>query len=355
VKKRILGIVVKYGLGIGALAYVLFTYWSPADGSPGLSEALQRPVHFMPLVLAGTVYLVAVLLTFFRWYLLVRAQDLPFTMRDGVRLGFIGYFLSTCTFLPGSVSGDIVKAAFLARQQDRRTVAVATVLIDRLIGLCGLFWLVAVIGGIFWAGGWIEKLTTNPAGVIALETIVWTAGLMSVGSVLFWVLLGFLPSRRAEIFAGRLTKIPKIGGSLAELWRAVWLYRCRGRSVGLALLLALVGHVGFVVTFYFAAHTLSSWDAVPSLVPNFLVVPVGMTIQAGFPAPQGIGGAEYAFGKLYELLGFAFVSGVLASLVQRAITWVVGLSGYVVYLRLRPGLQPVSEQEPEEYVVAKAG
>ena len=51
------------------------------------------------------------------------------------------------------------------------------------------------------------------------------------------MLLGFLPGRRAEIFAGRLTRIPKVGGSLAELWRAVWLYRCRGRGVGLALLL----------------------------------------------------------------------------------------------------------------------
>ena len=176
-----------------------------------------------------------------------------------------------------------------------------------------------------------------------------------MGSLVFWLLLGFLPSRRAEIFAGRLTRIPKIGGSLAELWRAVWLYRCRGRSVGVAMILALVGHVGFVLTFYFAAHTLSPADAVPTLGPNFLVVPVGMTIQAGFPAPQGIGGAEIAFGELYRLLGFDAVGGVLACLVQRAITWVVGLSGYVVYLRMRPSMQQPAEQEAQELVVAKAG
>jgi preprotein translocase subunit Sss1 len=354
VKKQVLRIVLKYGLGLGLLAYVIWCYWRPVDGSPGLADALEHPIHPLPLLLAALICTAGVLLTFVRWYILVRAQDLPFTVSGALRLGFIGYFLSS--FLPGSVSGDIVKAAFIARQQDRRTVAVATVLIDRLIGLCGLFWLVAMLGGIFWAGGWLHELAASEEGVLVLETIVGGAGLLTAGSIVFWLLLGFLPSRRADIFAGRLKKIPKIGGSLAELWRAVWMYRCRGRSVGLALGLALVGHVGFVLTLYLSAHTLCPPGEVPALGPHFLVVPVGMTIQAGFPAPGGVGGGEYAFGKLYEILGFAMASGVLAALVQRAITWALGLVGYIVYLRMRPTLQPVAgELGARPVVVAKAG
>src|SRR5262245_34179794 len=124
----------KYGLGLGLLVWVISKNWN------GLAEALSRPLQITPLLLAILVYLSAVLLTFVRWYVLVRAQDLPFTLFNAVRLGLVGVSMST--LLPGSIGGDIFKAAFIAREQSRRTVAVSTVLIDRVIGLLGLIWLV---------------------------------------------------------------------------------------------------------------------------------------------------------------------------------------------------------------------
>ena len=83
--------------------------------------------------------------------MLVRAQDLPFTLPNAMRLGLVAFFFNA--FLPGSIGGDIVKAAFLAKEQSRRTVAVATVIIDRAVGLWGLFWLVALLGSVFWVAG----------------------------------------------------------------------------------------------------------------------------------------------------------------------------------------------------------
>ena len=41
----------------------------------------------------------------------------------------------------------------VAREQSRRTVAVATVIMDRVIALWGLFWFVALLGGAFWLTG----------------------------------------------------------------------------------------------------------------------------------------------------------------------------------------------------------
>src|SRR6202040_2248363 len=139
------------GLGLGLLAWVILAYWhisSPDGQEVGLAGVLQRPVDLPYLALAGVLALASVLLTFVRWYILVRAQDLPFTLPSALRLGMIGYYLST--FLPGAVGGDIIKAAFIAREQSRRTVAVTTVIMDRVMGLCGLIWLVALIGGYFW-------------------------------------------------------------------------------------------------------------------------------------------------------------------------------------------------------------
>jgi uncharacterized membrane protein YbhN (UPF0104 family) len=261
-----------------------------------------------------------------------------------MRLGLIGYYLST--FLPGSVGGDIIKAAFIAREQRRRTVAVATVLIDRAVGLCGLFWLVTLLGSCFWLSGYLDP------SVQTLTSILVGAAALSAGSLVFWFMLGWLPPHRAERFAGRLSRIPKVGHALAEFWRAVWMYRCQGRSVFLALIMAMVGHVGFVLTFYFAAMTLVDADQIPSLADHFLLVPVGMAIQAGFPAPGGVGGGEIGYGSLYSLLGKPFRYGVLGSLVQRVITWFLAMAGYLVYLRMRPTLTPVREEAEKELAVS---
>jgi hypothetical protein len=215
------------------------------------------------------------------------------------------------------------------------TVAVATVIVDRVLGLVGLFWLVALVGAVYWANGWLASSVATAESAAALRAIVLVAGLLTAASLVFWLLLGVLSQRWAQAIANRLGRIPKVGGSLGELWRAVWLYRCRGRSVGLALLLAMVGHVGFVLCYYFTALAVCPDGAAPSLGLQFLVVPVGMTIQAGIPTPGGMGGGEFTFGELYRILGFAEADGVYMSFVQRVLTWVVALFGALLCLRRR--------------------
>ena len=51
------------------------------------------------------------LLTFIRWYYLVRALDLPFTLREALRLGFLGYLFNLMPM--GIVGGDLLKAVML--------------------------------------------------------------------------------------------------------------------------------------------------------------------------------------------------------------------------------------------------
>ena len=207
-------------------------------------------MHLSYLALASVIAGASVLLTFVRWYILVRAQGLPFTLPSVLRLGMVGFYLST--FLPFAIGGDVIKAAFIAREQSRRTVAVTTVIIDRVIGLCGLIWLTAICGSLFWLTGLLPTIATSEDAIVVLETIFVIAAGLTGASIVFWVLLGRLPLARAERLSEFLRKIPKVGGPLAELWQAGWLYRCQGRSVLLALGLAIAGHLGFVLVFFLA-------------------------------------------------------------------------------------------------------
>src|SRR5262249_39229682 len=165
-------------------------------------------------------------------------------------------------------------------------------------------------------------------------TIVVSALLIVAVSVTVWLLLGLLPDRRAERFAGRLTKLPVVGHSAAEFWRSVWVYRRRQAAVAKVMLLSWVGQVGFVFAFYCCARALWSPELgpVPTLTQHFLLVPIGLVMQAIIPTPGGAGAGEWGFAALYLLFGAAEANGVLASLVMRIISWVIGVGRYAVCL-----------------------
>lgn len=350
-KKTVLNLC-KYAVGLALLGWVIYMNWAPANGH-GLRETWQKhvvegePIQCPYLALAFTFFLASVLVTFVRWYLLVRAQGLPFRLPDAVRLGAVGFFFNS--FLPGAVGGDIIKAAFLAREQSRRTVAVATVIMDRAIALWALFWFVGLLGLVFWLAGMLPPNGAHAAQVIIIGSI----GITTV-SWLVWILLGLLPAARAERFAGRLERLPRVGGSAAEFWRAVWMYRSQQLAVYLVMVLSWVGHAGFVLTFYFCVLTL--WDPaggpIPSLTEHFLLVPIGLVIVAIPGLPGGLGLGEFGFGKLYEWFGCSADFGVLGSLVQRVVGWVIGLLGYFVYLRMRPVVRELmGEKAPKPIVL----
>src|SRR5437879_643636 len=129
--RRIFWPLLKYLLAFGLLGYVLYANWEPASGR-GLGDVWQKhvvggePINGGVLLIALALYATSLLITLYRWHLLMRAQGLPTPWWTTLRIGLVGYFFNT--FLPGSVGGDIVKAAAVARVQSRRAAAVATVL-----------------------------------------------------------------------------------------------------------------------------------------------------------------------------------------------------------------------------------
>jgi uncharacterized protein (TIRG00374 family) len=300
------------------------------------------PVHWEYLGLAFIICLAATLLTFVRWFVLVRAVNLPFTVTNAMRLGMIGYFFNT--FLPGSVGGDIVKAAFLAREHSRRTVAVATVLMDRVLALWAFICFVAVAGTIFYLCGMLEG-----EGMQASLWMTIGSGAAVLSSLVFWVLLGYLPQWRVDKFAWRLEhQIPKIGPSLAEFWRAVWMYRCQPRAVALTMVMTWIGEVGFILVFYFSVLTLWSpeYGRIPSLAEHLLLVPIGLVVMAIPLFPGGVGIGELGFGGLYATMGCVASLAVLGSLVQRVVMWGLALLGFLVYQRMKPAIKAATQTQP---------
>lgn len=394
-KKSLLLDTAKYVLAAGLLAWVVRSNWAPpptkavaalgastvglvasptgpllaaVSATPGRTDSRGlgyvwkrhvvegQPINAGYLALGFAVYLMAVFITLVRWHLLVKALDLTLSFRDAIRYGLVGIFFNT--FLPGSVGGDIVKAAALARTQNRRTAAVATVIMDRVIALWALVWFVAILGGVFWAAG----LLNGPAAAVASTIVLFAVAIVAVSAAV-WLVMGLLPDRRAEKFAGRLSRLPAVGHAAGEMWRSVWMYRKRQKAVAGVMALTWVGQVGFVVSFWCCASALWSPELgpIPSLTQHFLLVPIGLTMQALIPTPGGAGGGEWGFAALYVLFRASEANGVLGSLVQRMLSWVLGVGGYALALWLAPaakaktGVVPTARPVPARKPSAMAG
>lgn len=333
--RRITILVLKYGAGLAVLAWVLSAHWHMAapDGSDvGLAVMLDRRVRPLPLLAAAAAVVLSLSLTLTRWYILVRAQQLPFTPLSAVRLGLIGYAVST--FLPGSVGGDILKAALIAREQTRRTAAAATVLFDRVVGMTGLYSLAAGAGLVCEFTGVFRDLVPPGAPRAVIGGALTAAAGTVAGLVALWMLLCRFPESWSQALGVRLRRVPRLGAVLAECWGAARLYRTRPGAVAAAWALSVLHHSNLVLTIYLAAVSLAPPADVPPLAAHFLIVPIGSTVQAGAPVPGGVGVAEYGYGLLYEALGAAFAAGVLAALTVRALGWTVAFFGYLVYLVL---------------------
>jgi glycosyltransferase 2 family protein len=334
--KYLLTLLFKYGIGLGLLTFLVISNWA------GFKDVFSRSLRVEPLLWATAIATVGLIITFLRWHYLVVAVGLPFTRYNAIRLGLVGYYFNT--FMPGSIGGDIIKGYAIAKEQSRQTVAVATVLVDRIIGLWALVWFVAIIGTVFWLAN--DPILQN---VILLNIVRFTI-VVVVASMAFWFAIGSLSNERADRIANWLAGVRKIGGSLAELWRACWMYRQKSRAVLVAMIMSLVGHTGWVLVFHLtmtAFNYPNPEQAIGTFPEHMIVVPVGMTVQAVPLVPGGIGVGEAMYGELYVFIDRPRQNGVWGCLLQRVIFYGLALVGFIFYSRMRANIVKI-ENEIEE-------
>ncbi len=275
------------------------------------------------------VYLVSVISTFIRWRVLLHALHIKCSYADSIRLGFVGYVSSV--FLPGSITGDVFKAGFIVKENPgNRVGALASILVDRLVGLYSLFLLAALVG--------LFNLDTilnnaNPEATklkLAYYAICAFAAAGLVGYGLFLVI-----PFQGKGYGARIARIRFIGRVLSKILIAFTQYRRYPWAMVQAVVLGMLGHIGFVLSYYFASLALPGPGPTPSWQLHFLIIPFFMVFQAIPLTPGGnLGVGDLILGVLYTLVGGLELKGLLASLLQRLITWIVALIGLIWHIPL---------------------
>ena len=302
----------------------------------GVSEIAQQPLHWPSLLAAFGLCSGAIVLTFFRWYLLVWGLGFAFQIRDALRLGFIGYLFNFVA--PGAVGGDLVKAAMIAKEHPaRRTTAIATVLLDRILGLLALF----MIGACAACSQWTMIRQQSE-----LKGVVW---LLAGGSVagLIGLTLMLIPAVMRLSFWRFFTQLPKVGHLIGELIEGVRLYQARPRVLFAALGVSLIGHFGTISSFYFSARAVGGNTFVPSFLSHLFFIPAAEFIGVVLPVPGGIGALEWAVERFYQHADAAAGTGILTCLAYRAVTLAIALIGAGYYLTARREIAAAMLNQPQ--------
>lgn len=299
--KRVLsgrvGLALKLVLAFGLLAIAI------RSNREQLRDVLAHRPDFGLFLLGFVAYFAGLLLAFVRWYLLVRAVELPFRLRDALRLGFIGSLFNFV--IPGAIGGDFVRAAYLCREQKRSARPIASVIVDRMAGLEGLF-LLALIAGIL---GWseLEPPVRRLVTAAAIATAVTSAVLV----------LAFLPRRRV----GRSKR-------RAELAAVGDAYRARFPVVLASIAMGSLTHLLNVVGFYAVSRSII--PSGPGLREHLLIVPLVLFTTA-IPLPFGaLGVTEQISSRLFRLADSS--GGAVGMMAFRLLQLAAALIGSAVYL-----------------------
>lgn len=300
---------------IKILIAVSLFLWLISSGRLDLKLLLSVPISLWYLLGIG-VLLLSMLLQAFRWWWLVKAQDIPLPIGQAIQISWMAQFFSV--LLPGAAGGEVVRAYYISAENPSAKVAgISTVLVDKVIGLYSLLLLGAAA---------VIYISTNGANI---GSNIWQIGgsifAMVLAITLLFIFLWYKPTRTLILYVvpGRF-KSP-VKGMLDA-------YGDRVGILVVGLIISIVATFFYILAFMMAGQALQtevSWQAA------FLTVPL-ITIANSLPiAPGGIGVAEAVASVLFAQLGVG--AGASIMLLVRLWTMLLRLPGAFIYITRRTG------------------
>jgi uncharacterized protein (TIRG00374 family) len=327
---------VKFALSIGILVYL---FYSARAEDPELFDGfMSREKRWGWVGLGFLSCFLAHMFSFFRWRVLVRALDLPFTLFDAIRIGFISTFFSLFAF--GVIGGDTLRAFYVTRQvRDRAPEAICSVVADRVIGLMTMFSFASIAFLLIDT----SAIASEHPGKFATLNFVCKVVLGATSAGFLGMITLFLAPQivKTKLYQ-RLYAIPKTGPITERLTEVVMTYRSKPVAVLVCFLMSVGVNACFVISIYSMARGLT--EVYPTVANHFMIEPISMVANA-IPLPGGVGGMEFAMKLLYETFGFG--TGVIVAFAFRFALLCISAAGAGFWFLNRSKVAEVMESSPE--------
>jgi uncharacterized protein (TIRG00374 family) len=276
-----------------------------------------RAILRVPLLsIAAVLVLLAAdrVVTIWRWLILVRATGQQVSLKSAAWIHMVSSFVGTMT--PGGIGGDAARAYTLAQRTSQGSDAVASIAMDRVLGLFSLV-LVGLLGVLLWG----HQSGTSAAG-LALLAILGGVGCVA----LLWVdafVRVLLPSR---------LRVTRIGARAVKLADAISQYRDQQGALLSVLLLSILVQALRIVQ----AYVLGTGIGIPTPFTYYLVfMPIGLITLLLPISLGGFGLPQLSFVLLLEAQGVPKPDALALSTLIIVSGLVTNLPGALLYLRSR--------------------
>lgn len=313
-------------LGLGLAVYLIhFTIKSTGGNVIGEMLGARKSL----LGLASLLYGVILGITVYRWNLLLRVQGVRLTARDLTRLTLIGVFFNVA--LPGAVSGDFMKMVLLRQHaRDRRVEAMLTVLLDRVVGLFGLFLLASAIVLLY-----LPFLVSLGPENRPLQIASFIVGIGSFGGVLGFLMLEFRQHIVQHRWIALLLRLsakklpPAIVCMMERLTAALDLYRKSRGAVLASLGLSLLVHSGLAIDLYCIGAAVG--EHALRLTDYYLIAQVSNAVAAVPVTPGGFGIRDTVTALFFEALKAPPEKSGVIPVIMTLVIILWGIVGSVVF------------------------
>ncbi len=287
-----------------------FVFYKVGLGDLWATLNQTRPL-FLALSVAATPVLV--LISAWKWQVILKAQHIPVKLGKCFWLYIVGYFFNTV--LPTNVGGDVVRAYALGKQTNKRAEVFASVFVERFTGLSALLFMAII------------------AFVLAVQDLwhIWVSIALAFCVVGYVLLLATILNRRILQWFYDHFKIKLVRSVLLKLQKfqdATLMLREERATLIFAMLNSFLFYFMACVNVYVSAL---AFGADFTLVDSFILTPIVMVITMIPISIGGIGLAEGAYAFTFSRIGLGPEVGLSVALLMRAKALLAGLIGGVYY------------------------
>lgn len=244
---------------------------------------------YLVLGIALIIFLLIVFLGGLKWFLLIRAVDVPISLSQCFKIHMIGTFFMF--YLPGGATGSAMIKAYFVHKETRgaSNLALMSIFIDSIMGVYSLI----IVG--------VVLICINyqvPIGDPIFRWNLWIYVIIfTFSSSIIWLLF----TRRSKTLfnSGWINKFP-FNKFLDGFLSAIEIYRGKLIPLCLTLVLNMILHIMMIFVFYFSALALN-FDIPLSLHSH--IVPLLLLINLIPIAPGGLGVGEVASFAIYNMAG----------------------------------------------------
>ncbi len=304
---RVLSTLLRVFVGVGLILFLVWRF------NFGKIIGHVRNIDATFLLCALFIYLLFVLLSAWRWQVLLDFKKFGLPFWRTLVIYFIALFANN--FLPTTIGGDVMRVLYA--KQKSKADALATVLVDRILGFVGLF--IFALSAVLYL--LIEKHQTEflPFMVIGLGVVIFITYIF-FSERIYALLSPFVQHIKFFKLGERLNRLHEAATEYGGAWSTITI--CIVHSVIIQILLA-VGP-------FFVLRGMGNFEV--GLLPFFIYVPIINVVSMIPISFNATGVREYFYVLLFSRAGLSGDTAVAVSLVSFILVVFLSLLGGLAFI-----------------------